>query len=43
MTSYEFEDLMEIAFKKGTILRQRMRLRHLKVRREIDNGKQKKL
>ena len=43
MTNYEFEDLMATAFKKSTILRQRMQLRHLKIRREIDNGKQKNL
>ena len=38
-----FEELMAESFNKATAYRQKMRLRHFKIRREIDNGKQKNL
>ena len=41
--SKTFDELMAEAYKKATAYRQKMRLRHLKIRREIDNGNQKNL
>ena len=43
MTAITFEELMAEARDKATLYRQKMRLRHIKIRREIDNGKQKNL
>ena len=38
-----FEELMEAHFKKATAYRERMRLRGLKIMRELDNGSQKNI
>lgn len=39
----DFEELMSDGFRDMVMQRQRLRLRYVKVRREIDNGKQKNL
>jgi hypothetical protein len=42
-TMISFEQLMAEGDAKATAYRQRMRLRHIKIQREIDSGKQRRL